>query len=236
MLDVKGLKVNYGKFQALHGIDFHVKENRIVSLIGANGAGKTSTLMAISGMIEKEAGAVSFCGEDITSTKAHKISRMGIAHVPEGRRVFPILSVENNLITGTIADEKITKIQQKERLDEMYDFFPRLYERKKQNAGTLSGGEQQMLAIARGMMSNPKLVMLDDPSLGLAPILVEEIFGLILRIRDLGKSVLLIEQNSVVSLQISDYAYVLELGQITLEGTGKELLVNEDVKRAYLGI
>lgn len=236
MLDVKNLKVSYGQFQALHGISFHVDDNKIVSLIGANGAGKSTTLMAISGMVAKENGSVILDGTDITATKAHLITRMGVAHVPEGRHIFPKLSVEDNLVMGSVANAKLPDAVCKQRMEEMYSLFPRLKERRKQNGGTLSGGEQQMLAIARAMMSDPKLVMLDEPSMGLAPILVEEIFSLILRIKQAGKTILLIEQNAVVALQVSDYAYVLELGSISIEGTGQALLNNDAVKRAYLGI
>ncbi len=236
MLKVTDMAVSYGQFQALHGISLAVKKNQIVSLIGANGAGKSTTLMAISGMVPKDSGEVLLDGEPITDLKPHFISRRRVAHVPEGRHVFPKLSVEDNLLTGALADTTITKAVERQRLEEMYALFPRLKERRRQNGGTLSGGEQQMLAIGRAMMSDPELVMLDEPSMGLAPVLVEEIFALILRIKASGKTVLLIEQNAIMALQIADYAYVLELGNITLQGTGRELLGNEEVKRAYLGI
>lgn len=236
MLEIKNLKVSYGPFQALHGINFKVPKNQIISLIGANGAGKSTTLMTISGMVHKESGAVFYNGTDISDLPPHNITRLGIAHIPEGRRIFPKLSVEDNLIIGTVSDKKITKDIQQKRIDEMYDLFPRLKERYRQNGGTLSGGEQQMLAIARGLMADPELIMLDEPSLGLAPIIVEEIFKIILRLKKQGKSILLIEQNATAALQIADYAYVLELGSISLEGTGKELLDNDNVKKAYLGI
>lgn len=236
MLEVQNLKVRYGSLQALHGISFSVPDKKIVSLIGANGAGKSTTLMAISGMVEKEAGNVRYRNLDITDEKPHVIAEKGIAHVPEGRRIFPKLSVEDNLIIGTVSDKKITKELQNERLEQMYETFPRLKERRRQNGGTLSGGEQQMLAIARGLMADPQLVMLDEPSLGLAPIIVEEIFRIILRLKKAGKSILLIEQNAVAALQISDYAYVLELGTISIDGAGVALLNNDAVKKAYLGI
>ena len=236
MLKVTDMAVSYGQFQALHGISLAVKKNQIVSLIGANGAGKSTTLMAISGMVPKDSGEVLLDGEPITDLKPHFISRRRVAHVPEGRHVFPKLSVEDNLLTGALADTTITKAVERQRLEGMYALFPRLKERRRQNGGTLSGGEQQMLAIGRAMMSDPELVMLDEPSMGLAPVLVEEIFALILRIKASGKTVLLIEQNAIMALQIADYAYVLELGNITLQGTGRELLGNEEVKRAYLGI
>ena len=236
MLKVSNLSVNYGYVHALHDVSFEVKDNQIVSLIGANGAGKTTTLMAISGLVDKAQGKVEFDKNDITHAKSHMITRMGLSHVPEGRHVFPRLSVEENLIMGSIADKNITKSETKERIEEMYSLFPRLKERRTQAAGTLSGGEQQMLAIARGMMNAPKLIMLDEPSLGLAPIIVDEIFDLILKIKAMGNTVLLIEQNASLALSIADYAYVLELGRIILEDTGKNLLVNPEVKTAYLGI
>lgn len=236
MLKITDLCVDYGHVQALKGISFEVKEGQIVSLIGANGAGKSTTLMAISGMVEKASGTVTFAGMDITDERGHAISRMGISHVPEGRHVFPRLSVEENLIMGSVSDKSAGKAQTAERMETMYQLFPRLRERRSQGAGTLSGGEQQMLAIARGMMCDPKLVMLDEPSLGLAPIIVDEIFSLILKIHDMGKTVLLIEQNASLALSIADYSYVLELGEIVLEDTGQGLLVNPEVKKAYLGI
>lgn len=236
MLKVRDMQVSYGQFKALHGISFDVEKNKIVALIGANGAGKSTALMAISGLVPKDAGQVILNGTDITDFKSHAISRIKIAHVPEGRHVFPKLSVEENLVAGSLADASITKTVRRQRMDEMYELFPRLKERRRQNAGTLSGGEQQMLAVARALMSDPELVMLDEPSMGLAPVLVEEIFKLIVRIKRSGKTILLVEQNAVMALQAADYGYVLELGNITLHGTGKELLVNEDVKKAYLGI
>lgn len=236
MLKVEELTVHYGHIQALEGISFQVKKNQIISLIGANGAGKTTTLMAISGMVTKQRGHILFDGTDISRQKAHLITRSGLSHVPEGRHVFPNLTVEENLITGTIGGEKLTKTVIRQRMEEMYEMFPRLRERTDQLAGTLSGGEQQMLAIARGLMNEPKLIMLDEPSLGLAPKVVDEIFELILKIRDMGKTVLLIEQNAAMALSISDYAYVLELGHITLQGTGQELLNDPKVIKAYLGI
>lgn len=236
MLKVEGLSVSYGQILALKDASFHVQKNQIVSLIGANGAGKTTTLMAISGMIPKESGTILLDGKDISDCKPHMISRMRLSHVPEGRRVFAKLTVEDNILAGSLSNRDMTKAELAQNLEEMYQLFPRLRERRKQEAGTLSGGEQQMLAIARGLISNPKLVMLDEPSLGLAPIVVDEIFDLILKIRDSGTTVLLIEQNASLALQIADYAYVLELGHLALRGTGKELLSNPDVKKAYLGI
>ena len=236
LLKVENLNVTYGHVCAVNHINFHVDEGQIVSLIGSNGAGKTSTLMAISNMAPVKDGTITYKGDDITGVKPHLIPKMGICHIPEGRLIFPKLSVRDNLISGTIADPNITKEMQKERFEEMYSLYPILSQRRNQAAGTLSGGEQQMLAIARGLMSNPNLVMMDEPSLGIAPIIVEEIFKLILKIRDTGKTILLIEQNASAALSIADYAYVLELGNIVLEGPGKELLQNPDVKKAYLGI
>ena len=236
MLKISNLTVNYGHISALRGISFEVPDNQIVSLIGANGAGKTTTLMAISGMVHKAEGQVIFMDQDITNLKPHMITGLGISQVPEGRHVFPKLSVEENLTAGTFGKKGLTKNQISTMRDEMYEIFPRLKERRTQFAGTLSGGEQQMVAIARGLMCDPQLVMLDEPSLGLAPIVIDEIFELIQKIKPLGKTVLLIEQNASLALSISDYAYVLELGEISLHGTGMQLLSNDDVKRAYLGI
>jgi len=236
MLQIENLVVNYGKISALKGISLEVRKNEIVALIGANGAGKSTTLMSISGLVEKEAGTIRFCGEDITDVRPNRIVGYGISHVPEGRHIFGKMTVEENLITGTFADKKISKEAIKEKIQSLYDLFPRLGERRKQMGGTLSGGEQQMLAIARGLMIDPSLIMLDEPSLGLAPIVVQEIFSLILRIKSSGKTVLLIEQNANMALQVADRGYVLETGSICLSGTGKELLANEDVKKAYLGI
>ena len=235
MLKIENLVVNYGYISALRDISFEVKNNEIVCLIGSNGAGKTTSLMSISNLVKKESGKIFFQDKDITNLKPHEIVSMGISHVPEGRHVFPDLSVEENLVMGTISIKKLDKKIIEERKEEMFKLFPRLKERRTQAAGTLSGGEQQMVAIARGLMCDPKLIMLDEPSLGLAPIVVEEIFELILRIKESGKTVLLIEQNASMALSISDRGYVLENGSIVLTGPGKDLLVNDDVKKAYLG-
>ena len=234
MLEVKDLHVYYGVIQALKGISFEVNQGEVIALIGANGAGKTTTLQTLTGLLSAKEGSVVFEGKDITKVPAHKIVEMGIAHVPEGRRVFADLSVYENLIMGAYTRKNKAEIQ--ESLVGVYKRFPRLEERKGQRAGTLSGGEQQMLAISRGLMSNPKLLMLDEPSLGLAPIIVEEIFNMIEKVRKAGTTVLLIEQNASIALQISDYAYAIELGRISLSGTGQELLNSEDVKRVYLGM
>ena len=236
MLKIENLSVDYGNISALRGVSLDVKENQIVSLIGANGAGKTTTLMAVSGLAAKSGGSVSFAGEDITRERASRIVQRGICHVPEGRHIFPRMTVEENLVAGSFGDRAISRVKVREKVEEMYDLFPRLKERKSQLGGTLSGGEQQMLAIARGLMFDPRLVMFDEPSMGLAPIVVEEIFGLILKIKEMGKTILLIEQNASMALQIADWGYVLETGEITHQGAGRDLLADENVKKAYLGI
>lgn len=236
MLKVKNLKVNYGHISALNGISFEVPDNSIVSLIGANGAGKTTTLMAISGLVDAAEGQILLDDMDITDCRPNSIVQMGVCHVPEGRHVFPELSVYENLVAGAIPCKKLPRAELQNRIEQQFELFPRLKERSSQMAGTMSGGEQQMLAISRGLMSNPKLLMLDEPSLGLAPIIVEEIFNMIEKVRKAGTTVLLIEQNASIALQISDYAYAIELGRISLSGTGKELLNSEDVKRVYLGM
>ena len=236
MLKIENLSVDYGNISALRGVSLEVKENQIVSLIGANGAGKTTTLMAVSGLAAKSGGSVFFAGEDITRERASRIVQRGICHVPEGRHIFPRMTVEENLVAGSFGDRAISRVKVREKVEEMYDLFPRLKERKSQLGGTLSGGEQQMLAIARGLMFDPRLVMFDEPSMGLAPIVVEEIFGLILKIKEMGKTILLIEQNASMALQIADWGYVLETGEITLQGAGRDLLADENVKKAYLGI
>ena len=236
MLKVKNLKVNYGHISALNGISFEVPDNSIVSLIGANGAGKTTTLMAISGLVDAAEGQILLDDMDITDCRPNSIVQMGVCHVPEGRHVFPELSVYENLVAGAIPCKKLPRAELQNRIEQQFELFPRLKERSSQMAGTMSGGEQQMLAISRGLMSNPKLLMLGEPSLGLAPIIVEEIFNMIEKVRKAGTTVLLIEQNASIALQISDYAYAIELGRISLSGTGQELLNSEDVKRVYLGM
>lgn len=236
MLEISGLAVNYGYVRALTGVDITVKKGEIISLIGGNGAGKTTTLMAVSGLVEKQQGRIRFKDKDITRMAPDKIVQMGLAHVPEGRKIFPGLTVYENLIAGTAGNPKLNKQQIQGLMEENFKLFPRLKERLQQGGGSLSGGEQQMLAIARGLMMDPDLVMLDEPSLGLAPIVVEEIFELILKIRDLGKTVLLIEQNASMALSIADRAYVLELGKVIMEGPGKQLLNDPAVKHAYLGV
>lgn len=236
MLKIDNLSVRYGHVEALRHISLEVKEHEIVTLIGSNGAGKTTTLMAISSLAAKDGGRIEFAGTDITNLSPEKVVHLGLAHVPEGRRIFPSLTVYENLLMGTLGNRKLTKAQIAELVDEQFTLFPRLSERRGQVGGSLSGGEQQMLAVARGLMMDPKMVMLDEPSLGLAPIIVEEIFALILKIRDMGKTVLLIEQNASMALSIADRGYVIANGEVLLSGTGEELLSNEDVKKAYLGV
>lgn len=236
MLKVENLHVHYGNMEALKGIDFEVCEKEVVTLIGSNGAGKSSTLRSISNLVQKSDGQVYFAGEDITNLEPSKIVKKGICHVPEGRLIFPYLTVEENLIMGDLGNVSKKANRVKENIASIYSLFPRLKERRKQNGGTLSGGEQQMLAIGRGLMLDPQLVMLDEPSLGLAPIVVEQIFELILKIRDWGKTVLLIEQNANMALQVADRGYVMETGQIILSDNAKDLLDNPKVAGAYLGI
>ena len=235
MLSIENLVIDYGHVHAIQDISMQVCRNEIVCLIGSNGAGKTSTLGAISNIIPKTAGRIVFEGRDITSLHAAEIVRLGISHVPEGRHVFPKMTVGENLILGTMARKRITRQYMDERREEMFQLFPRLKERINQAAGTLSGGEQQMLAIARGLMYDPDMIMLDEPSLGLAPIVVEEIFELICTIQKKGKTVLLIEQNANMALQIADHAYLLENGAIVKHGTGEELHSDDSIRKAYLG-
>ncbi len=236
MLKVEGLHVHYGNIEAIKGIDFEVNAQEIVTLIGSNGAGKSSTLRSISNLVKKSAGRVSFDNQDITNWEPSKIVKSGICHVPEGRLIFPYLTVEENLVMGDFGNTSTKPNRLKENIANIYEIFPRLKERRKQNGGTLSGGEQQMLAIGRGLMLDPKLVMLDEPSLGLAPIVVEQIFELILKIREWGKTVLLIEQNANMALQVANRAYVMETGHITLSGDAQVLLHDPKVASAYLGI
>ncbi len=233
LLEVKGLEVYYGVIQALKGIDFEVNEGEIVTLIGANGAGKTTTMQSVIGLIPPKAGTVSFEGNEITHLPCHKIVSLGMSQVPEGRRIFQELTVYQNLLMGAYIQKDKRSI--KEDIEKIYARFPRLEERKNQIAGTLSGGEQQMLAMGRALMSRPKLLMLDEPSMGLSPLLVDEVFTIIKDLNKEGTTVLLVEQNAGKSLAISDRAYVLENGKIVLSGTGEELLQSEEVKKAYLG-
>lgn len=235
ILNIDGLAINYGYISALRDVSMEVNAGEIVTLIGGNGAGKTTTLMSISNLVTKAKGSVTFKGVDISRLAPNRIVRMGISHVPEGRKIFPALSVHENLIAGTVGNPGLSSNRIDELLDFSFSLFPRLKERVKQHGGSLSGGEQQMLAIARGLMMDPDLIMLDEPSLGLAPILVEEIFKMIVEIRKTGKTILLIEQNAAMALAIADRGYVLETGNVVLQGTGKELLNDPAVKKAYLG-
>ena len=233
MLEVKDLEVYYGVICALKGISFEVNEGEIVSLIGANGAGKTTTKQSVIGLLPKKAGSVTFNGMDITKTPCHKIVHAGMTQVPEGRRIFQELTVYENLLMGAFSIKDSSGF--KKDLDAIYTRFPRLAERKNQIAGTLSGGEQQMLAMGRAIMSHPKLLMLDEPSMGLSPLLVDQVFEIIKDINSDGTTILLVEQNAGKSLAISDRAYVLENGSIVLSGTGAELMASDTVKEAYLG-
>lgn len=233
MLVIDSLKVNYGGIAALKGVSLEVPEHAIITLVGANGAGKSTTLRAITGLTKAHAGSVKYNGSDITSHKTKDIVRKGIVLVPEGRKVFSNLTVEENLLIGAYArNDKKSILEDKESI---FKQFPRLKERRLQKAGTLSGGEQQMLAVGRALMTKPKLLMMDEPSLGLAPLIVKNIFEIIREINRQGVTILLIEQNARAALEIADYGYVLETGTIALHGKGKELLNNDDVKRSYLG-
>ena len=231
MLKIEDLRVNYGGIEAVKGISFEVPEGEIVTLIGANGAGKSTTLRTIAGLVKPASGRITFQGEEITGLSPDRIVSKGITLVPEGRHVFPDLTVLENLKIGAY----LRRDSIEEDLNKVYNLFPRLKERSWQAAGTLSGGEQQMLAVGRALMSRPKLMMLDEPSLGLAPLVVQDIFSIIREINRQGVTVLLIEQNANMALKIADLAYVLETGRITMSGTGAELLANEKVKEAYLG-
>ena len=233
MLEVKDLQVYYGVIQALKGISFHVEQGEVIALIGANGAGKTTTLQTLTGIIPAKAGSIIYEGKNLTKTPAHKIVEMGMAHVPEGRRVFADMSVYENLLLGAYTRKDKAEIA--ESLTSVYKRFPRLEERKNQMAGTLSGGEQQMLAMGRALMSKPKIILMDEPSMGLSPIFVNEIFDIIQAVSESGTTVLLVEQNAKKALSIADRAYVLETGKITMSGNAKDLLEDEAVKKAYLG-
>ena len=233
LLEVKDLEVYYGVINALKGISFEVNEGEVVALIGANGAGKTTTLHTVTGLLSAKSGSIIYDGNDITKVPPHKIVSMGIAHVPEGRRVFQQLSVLENLKLGAYTRSNRQEIE--ETLKTVYKHFPRLEERKNQVAGTLSGGEQQMLAMGRAMMSKPKLIVMDEPSMGLSPLLVKEVFKIIEAMHAAGITVLLVEQNAKMALSIADRAYVLETGKISLSGTGKDLMASEEIKKAYLG-
>lgn len=233
MLEVKGLQVYYGVIQALKDVSFEVNQGEVIALIGANGAGKTTTLHTVTGLLPAKQGSILFEGVDITKMPAHKIVEMGIAHVPEGRRVFSQLSVYENLIMGAYTRKDKKEIA--ENLENVYKRFPRLKERRNQRAGTLSGGEQQMLAMGRALMSNPKMIVMDEPSMGLSPIFVNEIFDIIQKVSASGTTVLLVEQNAKKALSIADRAYVLETGNIVLSGNAQDLMNDDSIKKAYLG-
>ena len=233
MLEVRDLVVNYGSINAIKKISFDVNEGEVVALIGANGAGKTTTLHTITGLLKAKSGSVMFEGTELLKTPPHKIVEMGMAHVPEGRRIFQQLSVYKNRTLGAFTRKDKDSIDA--TLKMVYSKFPRLEERKKQIAGTLSGGEQQMLAMGRALMSKPKIILMDEPSMGLSPLFVAEVFKIIEEIRASGTTVLLVEQNAKKALEIADRAYVLETGKIVLSGGAKELMNNESVKKAYLG-
>lgn len=233
MLEVKNLHVSYGMIDAVKGIDFKVDDGEIVALIGANGAGKTTTMHTLSGLLKAKEGHIILDGQDLTKIPANKIVSKGLIQVPEGRRVFTQMSVEENLQLGAYL--RSDKSEVNKDLKHVYELFPRLLERKKQLAGTLSGGEQQMLAMARALMSKPKVLLLDEPSMGLSPLLVKEIFAIIKDINKTGTTIFVVEQNAKMALEIADHAYVMETGKIVLSGTGKELAASSEVQKAYLG-
>lgn len=233
MLEIRDLEVYYGMIQAIKGVSFEVNQGEVIALIGANGAGKTTILHTITGLLSPKKGSVIFEGKDITKIPAHKIVSLGMAHVPEGRRVFSDLSVYENLKMGAFTRKNKNEFE--EILRKVYDRFPRLEERKNQMAGTLSGGEQQMLAMGRALMSKPSIILMDEPSMGLSPILVNEIFDIIQEVSKSGTTVLLVEQNAKKALSIADRAYVLETGKIVLDGKAEDLLNDESIKKAYLG-
>jgi branched-chain amino acid transport system ATP-binding protein len=234
VLSINDIHTFYGKIEALKGVSVHVDEGEIVTLIGANGAGKSTTLKTISGLLTPRIGSIEFLGEKISGLKVHEVTAKGVIQVPEGRRIFPRMTVEENLGMGAFLRTKDPS-GVKESMEWVFELFPRLKERRNQKGGTLSGGEQQMLATARGMMANPKLLMLDEPSMGLAPVVVEIIFETIMKLNQAGITILLVEQNAAMALQIANRGYVLETGNVALEGPGRELLVNEKVRKTYLG-
>lgn len=234
MLSVKNINVYYGSIHAIKDVSFHVNEGEIVTLIGANGAGKTTTMHAISGLLKLQSGEIDYCGQTISKMEAHKIIRLGLAQVPEGRRVFSGLTVQQNLQMGAYTRRDGKEAIQND-FDMVFDLLPRLKERRNQPAGTLSGGEQQMLAMGRALMSHPKLLMLDEPSMGLAPILVEQIFEIIQNLNKNGSTILLVEQNAQMALSVAHRGYVLETGRVVTTGTGEELIESPEIKKAYLG-
>jgi branched-chain amino acid transport system ATP-binding protein len=234
MLTIDKIHVNYGSFQALDGVSLQVNEGEIVALLGSNGAGKTTTINTASGLLRPLAGTVTFNGEDLSKYKLHEISSLGLVQVPEGRKLFPNMTIHENLLVGSYA--KVTRAKRNENLDMCYEMFPKLKERSKQLAGSLSGGERQMVAIARALMQCPKLLMLDEPSLGLAPVVVQQVFEIIQNINKMGTTILLVEQNVQASLEIADRAYVIETGKNVMEGPAQQLLADENLKAAYLGM
>ena len=232
LLEVRDLAVSYGKIAAVKGISFDVEQGQIVCLIGTNGAGKTTTLRTLSGLLRPSAGSIRFDGTELTTVPAHRIVSLGMAHSPEGRRIFPRMSVEENLLLGAYSrkDKGLAA-----DLDEVYDLFPILGDRRTQAAGTFSGGEQQMLAMGRAMMSRPRLLLLDEPSMGLSPLMMKKIMSTVTALRERGTTILLVEQNAQAALKLADVGYVLEVGRIVLSGTGRELLTSDEVRKAYLG-
>ncbi|NLG70055.1 MAG: ABC transporter ATP-binding protein [Firmicutes bacterium] len=234
LLEVQGLQAAYGDVQALWDVSFAVEEGELVALLGANGAGKTTTLRAVTGLLPPRRGRISFADQPIHREPAHRIATLGVAHVPEGRQLFPLMSVEDNLLLGSYPPR--ARASRRRNLDRVYERFPRLYERRRQDAGTLSGGEQQMLAIGRALMSEPRLLVLDEPSLGLAPVVVQELFGVVREVASSGTTVLLVEQSVHHALAIADRAYVLENGRVVMEGTGRALLDEARIQSAYLGL
>jgi branched-chain amino acid transport system ATP-binding protein len=234
ILEVQDLRVAYGKIEAVKGISFSVEPGQVVTLIGSNGAGKTTTLRTISGLIAPKSGSITFKGKRIDGTAAHKILGLGLAHSPEGRRIFPAMTVQENLMLGAYARTDGAAEIQKD-LDRAYDMFPILSERRAQSAGTFSGGEQQMLAMGRALMSRPEMLMLDEPSMGLSPIMMQKVMSTITTLREQGTTILLVEQNAQAALTLADQGHVLEVGNIVVSGAGKDLLTNDEVRKAYLG-
>lgn len=234
MLTIDNICVNYGNFRALHGVSLHVEKGEIVALLGSNGAGKTTTINTASGLLRPREGKVVFCGEDLSKYKLYEISRLGLVQVPEGRKLFAGMSIEENLLVGSCAPN--VKAKRKENLEMCYDMFPKIYERRHQAAGSLSGGERQMVAIARALMQCPKLLMLDEPSLGLAPVVVEQVFETIKTVNKLGTTILLVEQNVQSSLELADRAYVIENGANVMDGSAQDMLHDDRLRAAYLGM
>ena len=234
MLSIDNIFVNYGSFRALQGISLDIKEGEIVALLGSNGAGKTTTINTISGLMKVKSGSIKFLGEDITNATVEDRVDKGIIQVPEGRKLFPFMTVEDNLVMGSHIPR--ARVNRKENLDKCYSLFPKLYERRLQQAGSLSGGEQQMCAMSRALMGEPRLLMLDEPSLGLAPVIVDTIFDILLDLHKNGMTILLVEQNVMASLEIADRGYVIESGANVLDGVSADLINNEEMKKAYMGI